>query len=52
MRRTVLEGKLSIMLTEKKFIENEIRDLGYKLNDARVLRRVYDYIKHYKNNGN
>lgn len=50
MRRTALEGKLSAILTNRKYLEHEIRKLGYKLNEARVLRRVYDYILHYKNN--
>ncbi|MFZ5967485.1 MAG: alpha-mannosidase [Bacillota bacterium] len=47
VRRTALEAMLSVILTNNKFTENEIRQLGYKLNAARVQRRVYDYIMEY-----
>lgn len=41
MRRTALEAALSARLTYKKFIENEIRKLGYQINDARVKAKEY-----------
>jgi len=44
LRRSALEAVLSSILSEKKLADCEIRELGYKLNDARVQRRVYDYI--------
>lgn len=52
MRRTALEAALSARLTYKKFIENEIRKLGYQINDARVKARVYNYIYKYINKSN
>lgn len=48
MRRTALEAQLSTILARKKKFEQDIRELGYQLVDARVLRRVYDYIKTYQ----
>lgn len=48
MGRTALEAQLSAILTRIRKDEKEIRRLGYKLNHARVIRRVWDYIKKYK----
>jgi mannosylglycerate hydrolase len=48
LRRTALEAQLSAILTKSKYSETKIRKLGYLLNDARVLRRVYDYILEYQ----
>ncbi len=47
MGRTALEAQLSAILTRIRQDEIKIRDLGYKLNHARVVRRVWDYIKKY-----
>lgn len=47
-RRTALEAQLSTILAQHRYNEREIVDLGYGLNEARVQRRVYDYIKMYK----
>ncbi|MGV8154627.1 MAG: alpha-mannosidase [Alkaliphilus sp.] len=47
IRRTALEAQLSVILTQNRYFEHEIRKLGYQLNDARVQRRVHDYIKKY-----
>ncbi|MGB4407689.1 MAG: glycoside hydrolase family 38 C-terminal domain-containing protein [Sphaerochaeta sp.] len=44
-RRTALEAQLSSILTQNRLSEVLTRDLGYQLNEARVERRVYDYIK-------
>ncbi len=49
LRRTALEAQLSAILTQDRYHEHQTRKLGYKLNDARVKRRVYDYIKEYRN---
>jgi len=48
MGRTALEAQLSAVLTNTRKEEVIIRELGYKLNKARVVRRVWDYIKTYK----
>ncbi len=50
-RRTALEAQLSAILTQNRLNEIEIKDLGYKLNEARVQRRVFDYIKESKDPG-
>ncbi|RKX82038.1 MAG: hypothetical protein DRP58_10915, partial [Spirochaetes bacterium] len=47
-RRTALEAQLSAILTQNRLNEIETKDLGYKLNEARVQRRVFDYIKEYE----
>ena len=47
-RRTALEAQLSVILTQRRYNEKRITELGYELNEARVQRRVYDYIKHFK----
>ena len=47
-RRTALEAQLSAILTQNRLNETETKDLGYKLNEARVQRRVFDYIKEYE----
>lgn len=44
-RRTVLEAKLSYILTQKRLDEMNTRRIGLKLNEARVTRRVHDYIQ-------
>jgi len=46
-RRTALEAQLSAILTQNRVNEVETKVLGYKLNEARVQRRVFDYIKEY-----
>lgn len=46
--RTALEAQLSAILTQNRLNEIETKDLGYKLNEARVQRRVFDYIKEYE----
>jgi mannosylglycerate hydrolase len=46
--RTALEAQLSAILTQNRINEIETKDLGYKLNEARVQRRVFDYIKEYE----
>jgi len=51
-RRTALEAQLSAVLTQNRLNEIETKDLGYKLNEARVQRRVFDYIKEYEDSGN
>ncbi len=48
-RRTALEAQLSAILTQNRFNEGNITRLGFGLNEARVQRRVYDYIKQFKN---
>lgn len=45
LRRTALEAKLSAILTSDRYHETQIHKLGYQLNEARVSRRVHDYIK-------
>ncbi len=47
MGRTALEAQLSAVLTNIRKEEEQIKELGYKLNSARVNRRVWDYIKKY-----
>ena len=44
-RRTALEAQLSAILTQDRYNETQVHALGYQLNEARVKRRVYDYIK-------
>ena len=44
-RRTALEAQLSAILARDRYHEMQVYDLGYNLNEARVKRRVYDYIK-------
>lgn len=46
-RRPALEAKLSSILTRMRFEKQAIRHLGLELNDARVKRRLYDYIRSY-----
>lgn len=48
-RRTALEAQLSAILARNRFNEVKTTELGYGLNEARVQRRVYDYIKQFKN---
>lgn len=43
-RRSALEAQLSVILTEQRRAEERIRALGYQLNEARVQRRIHDYI--------
>lgn len=43
-RRTALEAQLSAILTRDRFHEIRVHELGYLLNEARVKRRVHDYI--------
>lgn len=43
-RRTALEAQLSAILTQQRKDETVIRELGYQLNEARVQRRIHDYI--------
>ncbi|MCK4260587.1 MAG: hypothetical protein KAX49_16540 [Halanaerobiales bacterium] len=47
VRRTALEAQLSTILARHRRDEQTIREMGYQLNEARVNRRVYDYIKQY-----
>ncbi len=49
-RRTALEARLSAILTQRRLDETIIRDLGLKLNEARVKRRIYDYVKDVEKN--
>lgn len=51
-RRTALEAQLSAILARNRLNEKETEKLGYGLNEARVQRRVYDYIKMFKNPDN
>lgn len=44
-RRTALEAQLSAILTRERKDEQTIRELGYQLNEARVQRRIHDYIR-------
>jgi len=48
-RRTALEAQLSVILSKHRRDEKKITELGYGLNEARVQRRVYDYISKFKN---
>jgi hypothetical protein len=48
MGRTALEAQLSAILTRFRKDEKQVYDLGWKLNHARVVRRVWDYIKKYE----
>ena len=43
-RRTALEAQLSAILTQHRRDGETIRSLGYKLNEARVQRRIHDYL--------
>ena len=62
--RAFLEAKLSVVLSQKKYlevynkdaddyiksmeeIEKTLREIGYKLNEARVEKRAYEYIVEY-----
>ena len=62
--RAFLEAKLSVVLSQKKYletynkdvddytksmeeIEGTLREIGYKLNEARVKKRAYEYIVEY-----
>jgi alpha-mannosidase len=44
-RRTALEAQLSTVLTKDRYHESKVYELGYELNEARVKRRVHDYIQ-------
>lgn len=44
-RRTALEAQLSAILTRNRYNELRTKELGYGLNEARVERRVHDYIQ-------
>ena len=46
--RTALEAQLSAILSRHRSNEQKITELGYGLNEARVQRRVYDYINKFK----
>ncbi len=55
-RRTYLEVSLSLLLikelmlpedNEKNNLRNEIRDIGIRLNSARISRRAYEYVLDY-----
>lgn len=46
-RRSALEAELSVILARSRFEEEKITRLGYQLNDARVTRRLHDYIAAY-----
>ncbi len=43
-RRTALEAQLSLILAKHRQDEKTIRSLGYQLNEARVQRRIHDYL--------
>jgi len=63
--RTHLEAKLSLIFSKKKFnhlnpesklypltnkeIDSTCREIGYKLNEARIKKRTYDYLVEYYN---
>jgi len=47
IRRSALEAQLSAILAQHRKDEVTIREMGYQLNEARVNRRVYDYVKKY-----
>jgi alpha-mannosidase len=47
-RRTSLEAKLSSILAHDRLNESLTHSLGYQLNEARVKRRVHDYIQDLK----
>ncbi len=47
--RKALEAELSARLIRRKVIKDDIRKLGYKINNARVKARVYNYIYKYLN---
>jgi len=51
-RRTALEAQLSATLTQDRFDELKTYDLGWGLNEARVKRRVFDYIQDILKNKN
>ncbi len=44
-RRSALEAQLSAVLTRDRYDETKVHELGYQLNEARIQRRVHDYIK-------
>ncbi|MGD1821805.1 MAG: alpha-mannosidase [Pleomorphochaeta sp.] len=44
-RRTALEAQLSATLTQDRYDELKTYKLGWGLNEARVKRRVFDYIQ-------
>ncbi len=66
LERELLEAELSLLLSKKKYIElnpednsynltpeeteKRLREIGYKLNVARVKKRTYDYISEYYKN--
>ncbi len=59
--RTYLEVVLSLLLNEemitkdkekKKALEDKIKEVGLKLNDARIRRRAYEYVLDYYENAN
>lgn len=43
-RRTALEAQLSVILSKHRKDEVNIRELGFGLNEARVQRRIHDYL--------
>lgn len=47
-RRPALEAKISAILAEARYGEKDMRTLGLALNDARVKRRLHDYIAAYR----
>jgi len=47
-RRPALEAKISAILAEARYGETDMRALGLALNDARVKRRLHDYIAAYR----
>lgn len=49
MSRKALEADLSARLIRKKAVKDDIRKLGYQINNARVKARVYNYIHKYLN---
>ncbi len=60
-RRTYLEVVLSLLLNEDVFtkdeekrrkLEDKIKEIGLKLNDARIKRRAYEYVLDYYENAN
>lgn len=47
-RRSALEARISAILTRSRYEQQDLRRLGLELNDARVKRRLHDYIATYK----
>jgi len=47
-RRSALEARISAKLARCRYEEGDIRSLGRELNEARVLRRLYDYTAEYR----